>query len=135
MLQCNTVLLCAIHCSIKNKTEHYRYLFFADLPVDVVFKPLLDTSQGDVSEIFGDILSETEYEEEREQETIESFEMNESPLGQVSLRLMFEHNHHTPKHLEPSRHSWFVYDRLWVSESFQWPKWPPTYQHCKRVSI
>lgn len=37
-----------------------KYLFFADMLVGLIFKPLLNSSKRDVSIIFGNILTETE---------------------------------------------------------------------------
>lgn len=54
--------------SLKKKK---KYLLFADLPVGLVFKPLFDASQGHVSEIFWNILSETTQEGQREEGTHE----------------------------------------------------------------
>lgn len=54
---------------LKKVKKKKKYLLFADLPVGLVFKPLFDASQGHVSEIFGNILSETTEEGQREEGT------------------------------------------------------------------
>lgn len=53
-------LLCCLQMGKKIK-----YLFFADVLVGVIFKPLLNSSQRHMPVIFGNILTETEERKKR----------------------------------------------------------------------